>query len=75
MRQAYMQAVHHASQRSAFGKPLVEQPMMMNLLADLAVEAEAATKLAMRMAKAVDDASPLARIGTHEKIKGSKDQR
>ncbi len=50
------QAVHHASYRSAFGAPLIEQPAMVNVLADLAVEAEAALVVAMRLAGAVDRA-------------------
>ncbi|HEX5973398.1 MAG TPA: isovaleryl-CoA dehydrogenase [Gemmatimonadaceae bacterium] len=54
MRQALVQAVHHARHRRAFGKPLVEQPLMRNVLADLALESEAATALAMRIARAVD---------------------
>jgi putative acyl-CoA dehydrogenase len=57
MRQALVQAVHHARHRRAFGKPLVEQPLMRNVLADLALESEAATALTMRIARAVD-ASP-----------------
>ena len=57
MRQALVQAMHHARHRRAFGKPLVEQPLMRNVLADLALESEAATALAMRVARAVD-ASP-----------------
>jgi putative acyl-CoA dehydrogenase len=54
MRIATMQAVHHARHRSAFGKLLVDQPLMGNVLADLAVEAEAATYAAMRLAGATD---------------------
>jgi putative acyl-CoA dehydrogenase len=54
MRQATAQAVHHASHRSAFGSLLVEKPLMRNVLADLAVETEAATALAMRLAAAFD---------------------
>jgi putative acyl-CoA dehydrogenase len=54
MRIATMQAVHHARHRSAFGKRLVDQPLMGNVLADLAVEAEAATYAAMRLAGATD---------------------
>ena len=50
------QAVHHATHRSAFGARLVEQPAMVNVLADLAVEAEAALVVAMRLAGAVDRA-------------------
>jgi putative acyl-CoA dehydrogenase len=54
MRIATMQAVHHARHRSAFGKLLVDQPLMGNVLADLAVEAEGATYAAMRLAGATD---------------------
>ncbi len=54
MRQALSIAMHHTAQRKAFGKRLVEQPMMKNVLADLALESEAATALAMRLARAVD---------------------
>ena len=57
MRQAIVQAVHHARHRRAFGAPLVRQPSMRNVLADLALESEAATALAFRVARAVD-ASP-----------------
>jgi putative acyl-CoA dehydrogenase len=54
MRQAFVQAAHHARHRSAFGRLLKDQPLMQNVLADLAVEAEAATLLAMRLARAYD---------------------
>jgi putative acyl-CoA dehydrogenase len=54
MRAALNQAVHHARHRSAFGRPLADQPVMRNVLADLAIESEAATVLAMRLAGAVD---------------------
>ncbi len=54
MRQALSLALHHARHRSAFGKPLVEQPLMCNVLADLALESEAATALALRLAAAID---------------------
>jgi putative acyl-CoA dehydrogenase len=54
MRAALVRAVHHARHRSAFGALLVDQPLMRNVLADLALEAEAATVLAMRLAHAVD---------------------
>jgi putative acyl-CoA dehydrogenase len=54
MRQALAQAIHHARHRSAFGGPLVDKPAMRNVLADLAIESEAATALAMRLAGAVD---------------------
>ena len=54
MRAALVRAVHHARHRSAFGALLVDQPLMRNVLADLALESEAATVLAMRLAHAVD---------------------
>jgi putative acyl-CoA dehydrogenase len=54
MRQAVVQAVHHAGHRVAFGKRLIEQPAMTNVLADLAVASEAAMWLAMRAAAALD---------------------
>jgi putative acyl-CoA dehydrogenase len=71
MRQALAQATHHAAHRSAFGKLLAEQPLMQNVLADLALESEAATLLFARLARACDrhaagDANEgrLKRIGT-----------
>ncbi len=54
MRQALVQAVHHTRHRKAFGKLLSEQPLMQNVLADLALESEAAIALTMRVARAVD---------------------
>ncbi|MFD0379378.1 acyl-CoA dehydrogenase family protein [Streptomyces sp. NPDC127112] len=54
MRQALTQAVHHTEHRSAFGAPLIEQPLMRNVLADLALESEAATVLTLRLAAAYD---------------------
>jgi len=54
MRGATALALHHASLRSAFGKPLIDQPLMQNVLADLAIESEAATALALRLARAID---------------------
>ena len=54
MRGATALALHHASQRFAFGKPLIAQPLMKNVLADLAIESEAATALALRLARAID---------------------
>lgn len=56
MRAAVVQAVHHARHRHAFGKALVDQPLMRNVLADLVVESEAATTVAMRLAGATDRA-------------------
>jgi putative acyl-CoA dehydrogenase len=69
MRAAYAQAAHHARYRRAFGKHLEDQPLMRNVLADLALESEAATALVLRLAGAVDRAAfdpheaALARIG------------
>ncbi|MFI6333631.1 acyl-CoA dehydrogenase family protein [Streptomyces sp. NPDC050535] len=57
MRQAVAQAVHHAGHREAFGGRLVDKPLMRNVLADLALESEAATALALRLAAAYDDGS------------------
>ncbi len=64
MRAALVRAVHHARHRSAFGALLVDQPLMRNVLADLALESEAATVLAMRLAHAVDAGEDdLSRLG------------
>jgi putative acyl-CoA dehydrogenase len=57
IRQATAQALHHAAHRAAFGSALVDQPLMRVVLADLAVESEAATVTAMRLARAFDDAA------------------
>jgi putative acyl-CoA dehydrogenase len=54
MRHALSLALHHTAQRQAFGKPLIAQALMKNVLADLALESEAATALALRLARAVD---------------------
>ncbi|MDN7126211.1 isovaleryl-CoA dehydrogenase [Pseudidiomarina terrestris] len=54
MRQATVQAVHHCHHRAAFGAQLIDQPLMQNVLADLALESEAAMTLTMRMARAMD---------------------
>ncbi|MEU5163421.1 acyl-CoA dehydrogenase family protein [Streptomyces sp. NPDC020875] len=54
MRQALAQAIHHSAYRHAFGGPLIDKPLMRNVLADLALESEAATVLAMRLAAAYD---------------------
>ncbi|HZR82993.1 MAG TPA: isovaleryl-CoA dehydrogenase [Candidatus Binatia bacterium] len=70
VRQALSQALHHASHRSAFGKLLRDQPLMRNVLADLALESEAATALFVRLARAYDElphddgARAFARIAT-----------
>ncbi|HEV2640788.1 MAG TPA: isovaleryl-CoA dehydrogenase [Actinocrinis sp.] len=57
MRLGAVRAVHHTTHRSAFGRPLVEQPLMRNVLADLIVESEAATTTALRLAGATDRAA------------------
>ena len=71
MRQGLVQALHHTSHRSAFQKTLIDQPLMRNVLADLAIESEAATALSLRLGRAIDEAeagdeqsAALARIGT-----------
>ncbi len=71
MRQGLVQALHHTTHRSAFQKKLIDQPLMRNVLADLAIEAEAATALSLRLGRAIDEgragdgqAAALARIGT-----------
>ena len=56
MRVGVAQAINHASHRSVFGRELVEQPLMRNVLADLAIESEAATIGALRLARAYDEA-------------------
>jgi putative acyl-CoA dehydrogenase len=62
MRQAFSQAAHHARHRMAFGRHLVDQPLMRNVLCDLALESEAATWLMLRLASACDAiADPLQR--------------
>ncbi|MGX5663188.1 isovaleryl-CoA dehydrogenase [Diaphorobacter nitroreducens] len=55
LRQATVQAIHYARRRHAFGKALAEQPLMRAVLADLALESEAALHLAMRLAQAYED--------------------
>ena len=71
MRQAVAQAIHHATHRSAFGTLLAAAPLMRNVLADLAIESEGATRLFVRLALACDRAATgdahearLKRIGT-----------
>ena len=54
MRAALAWAVHHAAHRIAFGAALIDQPLMRNVLADLALEVEGATTLAMRLARAFE---------------------
>jgi putative acyl-CoA dehydrogenase len=62
-RAAVSQALHHASLRSAFGRRLIEQPLMMNVLADLALESEGSLAMAMRVARALDS-----RADAHEDL-------
>ena len=66
IRQAVAQAVHHAEHRSAFGRRLADQPLMTAVLADLALESEAATTLAMRLAGAADRAERPGPTAEHE---------
>ena len=63
MRAGLVSAIHHAAHRRTFGKRLIEQPLMRNVLADLCVESEATTALAMRLARAYDEADADARAG------------
>jgi putative acyl-CoA dehydrogenase len=58
MRQAVVQALHHAHHRKTFGSLLVEQPLMRSVLVDLALESEAACALSLRLARAFDSDSP-----------------
>jgi putative acyl-CoA dehydrogenase len=62
MRQALTQAIHHARHRTAFQKKLIDQPLMTNVLADLALECEAATVLSMRLARAYDESDDTAQV-------------
>jgi putative acyl-CoA dehydrogenase len=57
MRAGVVQATHHAAHRWTFGKRLIDQPLMRNVLADLCLESEATTALAMRLARAYDEAA------------------
>lgn len=58
MRQAVVQALHHAQHRKAFGSLLIAQPLMQTVLADLVLESEGATALSMRLARAFDSKQP-----------------
>jgi putative acyl-CoA dehydrogenase len=66
MRSGVASATHHAAHRQAFGRTLIDQPLMRNVLADLCVESEATTALAMRLARAYDEAHEDARDGENE---------
>jgi putative acyl-CoA dehydrogenase len=63
MRSGVVSALHHTAHRSAFGRLLIDQPLMRNVLADLCVESEATTALAMRLARAYDEARDDAEAG------------
>jgi putative acyl-CoA dehydrogenase len=58
MRQAVVQSVHHARHRKVFGTFLIDQPLMRSVLADMAIESEAATALSLRLARAFDSEHP-----------------
>lgn len=64
MRQALSIALNHTTQRQAFGKALIDQPLMQNVLADLALESEASTALALRLARSFDRAA----TDEHERV-------
>jgi putative acyl-CoA dehydrogenase len=70
MRQGLVQTLHHTRHRAAFQKKLIDQPLMRNVIADLAIEAEAAVALTLRIGRAMDEsaeddnAATLARLGT-----------
>jgi len=57
MRAGLAEAVHHARHRQVFGKPLIEQPLMQRVLADLALDVAAATALSFRLARSFDEAA------------------
>ncbi|KAB7619543.1 acyl-CoA dehydrogenase family protein [Alkalilimnicola sp. S0819] len=69
MRQALVRALHHCRHRGAFGKALIDQPLMRNVLADMALEVEAGLRLVLRLARAFEPGADeqdrhLARVGT-----------
>jgi putative acyl-CoA dehydrogenase len=65
MRRAVAEATHHAAHRSVFGRLLAEQPLHVNVLADLCLDSEAATTTALRLARAVDEGDrPFRRLAT-----------
>ena len=68
MRMGLIQAIHHCKQREAFGKKLIDQPLMQNVLADLALEYEASLVLSMRMARALDEKDHDTEAGRHEAL-------
>ena len=65
MRRAVAEATHHAAHRAAFGRQLLDQPLMRNVLADLCLDSEAATATALRLARAFDEGDhPFRRLAT-----------
>ncbi len=68
MRQALAQALHHCSHRRVFQKHLIDQPLMQNVLADLALEVEAATALSFRVGRAFDEADESAGEAAYRRI-------
>jgi putative acyl-CoA dehydrogenase len=74
MRSGVVSALHHTAHRSAFGKLLIDQPLMRNVLADLCVESEASTALAMRLARAYDEAREDVEYGSHQPEESSDAQ-
>jgi putative acyl-CoA dehydrogenase len=66
MRTGVVNAIHHTTHRSAFGRHLIDQPLMRNVLADLCLESEATTALAMRLARAYDEAAGDAEAGAND---------
>jgi putative acyl-CoA dehydrogenase len=68
MRMALVQAVHHCRHRQVFGKRLYDQPMMRAVLADMALDVEAAVALVMRLARALDHAASDAREAAYARL-------
>lgn len=68
MRMGLIQAIHHCQQREVFGKKLIDQPLMQNLLADLTLEYEGALALSMRMARALDEKNHNTDAGRHQAL-------
>jgi putative acyl-CoA dehydrogenase len=68
MRMALTQAVHHCRHRNVFGKRLYDQPMMRAVLADMALDVEAATALVFRLSRALDRAAADAREAAYARL-------
>ena len=71
MHQCVAQAVHHARHRRAFGRRLIEQPLMRNVLADMALEVEGAMALSMRLARAYDRTDDAAEVELRRVLTGT----